>query len=137
MPILHPRPGRTPLLVGLEWFAFHAPQLAGGGALITAGTLAADYGAPTAVSLPLGLLSAWPLGVVVRETVHSVRCWQLRQLHAEFLRASADQREPIYTPAERVTVAPAELPAEARPAELPPARSRVIEADVAETELRR
>lgn len=140
MPIFHPRPARTPLLVGLEWFLENFPQLCGGGVLITASATIADYGAPSVVTLPIGLLSAWPLGVVVRETVHSVRCWHIRQrrLHAEFLRASADQPEPTHAPAERVTVAPAPLPAaQPRPAALPPARSLVVEGEVVEREPRR
>lgn len=137
MPIFHPRPARTPLLVGLEWIVENFPQLCGGGVLITASTTIADYGAPSVVTLPLGLLSAWPLGIVVRETVHSVHCWHIRQrrLHAESLRESADQPEPTYAPAERITGALASAP-QVRPSALPPARSLIVEGEVVDTEPR-
>lgn len=129
MPIFHPRPARTPLLVGLEWFVENFPQLCGGGVLITASATIADYGAPSLVTLPIGLLSAWPLGVVVRETVHSVRCWHIRQrrLHAEFLRKTSDQPRSTFVAAERVADA---APAQLEPAALEPARPLVIEGEV-------
>ncbi|WP_210718537.1 hypothetical protein [Amycolatopsis acididurans] len=108
--------------------------------LITASTTIADYGAPSVVTLPIGLLSAWPLGVVVRETVYSVRCWHIRQrrLHAAFIRTSSDQPEPTYAPAERVTITPPPLPAaQPQPAALPPARALIVEGEVVEKEPRR
>lgn len=144
MPILHSQPARTPLLVGLEWLLENFPYLGGGGVLIGASTALADAGAPGVVTWPIGLLSVWPLGVVVRETVHSVRCWHIRQrrLHDQLLRAAAaeqdeaDQHRRTYVAAERaVPQQPAQLPAP-RPT-LPPARAMVIEGQVAERESRR
>lgn len=136
MPILHSRPARTPLLVSLEWLAGNFPHLCGGGVLIGASTAIADAGAPGVVTWPIGLLSVWPLGVVVRETVHNVRSWHIRQrrMHAEFLRAAAAEADRIYVVAERAVPQPAQLPA-SRPA-LPPAHAIVVDGQVAEREPR-
>lgn len=132
MPILHPRPARTVLLVGCQWLAENFPQLSGGGVLIATSATIADCGAPTAVAVLIGLLSTWPLGVVVRETVHSVRCWRIRRrrMHAEFLRTTSDQRRPIFVSANWVPEAASARLKRARPAELDPVRPLVIEGTV-------
>lgn len=132
MPSVHPRPARTALLVGCQWFLENFPQLSGGGVLIATGATLGDYGTPTAVALPVGLLATWPLGVVLRETAHSIRCWRIRQQrqYAEFLRSSCDQHRSTFVTAERVPEAPLAQLERPPQAELDPARPRVIEAEV-------
>jgi hypothetical protein len=101
---------------------FWSPQLAGGGVLVGAGCTAASYGAPSPAWLPVALLGVWPFGVVVRDTIHDVRCWHRRQrrLYAEHCQRvqdqARDQRGPIHAPAERVRPEPAGYLEAPRPA---------------------
>ena len=103
---------RHPVRAGAEWLVENFAFLAGGGALIGLGIGVDELGAPNELSVPIGFISVWPLGLAARDTFHSVRCWAFRQqrIRAEHARQQVEdeeRRRTVEVPAERMRRAPA------------------------------